>query len=177
MKTKRRILKGCFNCLHNIYIFIKHHIILDEMAIFLVCIVFGIIAQIKAQNNDNWLVRLLEVVFSEFDVKKHLSTIDGYAFVVGGFSYLFDDWKGKDTIYKVYLFIVVISLLLAHCLQWLGYQFVCFYLSIANIILVLIPTLYFIFINIHNSKQLKKNIAQQKVRKAMRYVKKNKKGN
>lgn len=130
----------------------EKHLIIIELVLFLFAIVLGILAHLFHDSivNVSLLNKLLEWTEGS-NLDDLLDIVDRYALIVGGISFFVEEWTNEDTENKVFLLLMVLSLMVARFLQIINLQYISLTITCINVFVVSIPFLCFIYKNIINS--------------------------
>lgn len=140
-----------------------------ELILLSAAIVFGFLGQVLAiKFKDNELISKFYDWLSNHNLKDLLDLLDGLAVIVGGISYFIEDWAKKDQENKVYLFLIVGALFLAHIFQWLGLQYFSLVISLFNVLLILIPLECFIYMNATSSQKRAVRIEEKRCERCLK---------
>lgn len=131
---------------------LEKHLIKIELICFFVAIVLGVLAHIFDDKlaDCELLKKVLELNNGKtFD--DLLDAVDRYALIVGGVSFFVEDWTNEDTENKVFIFLVVFSIVIARLLQVIDLRYLSLTITCANVIIISIPLLCFIYRSIVDS--------------------------
>ena len=132
--------------------FVEKHLIKIELICFFSAIVIGIFTQIFDDKlaNCEFLKKVLELNEGE-KFNDLLDAVDRYALIVGGISFFVEDWINEDTENKVFILLIVISIIVARLFQIIDLQYLSLIITCVNVIIISIPLLCFIYRNIVDS--------------------------
>lgn len=137
----------------------KYALILELIIIF-VTIILAILLQILINKYD-----LSQYLKSEFLLTfyqeivcgkslDYMKIVDGFAVAVGGISFFVQKWVDKDTQNIVYAMLLILLLFVSHILKLIGLDVSSFVITVASIILIIIPFIAIIYDSFVNSNSI-----------------------